>query len=720
MPTVIAPPGYADDDFNDRYIILSKLASGGMGETYRAWDKLEGRLVTIKLPKQSIIEKPGAAERFDREVRMMQRLRHPHIVPINDVGLWGGLPYFTMPFLPGGSLAHRRLRDDQGGLLPNPAGMLHLWLPAVTAALDHLHAQGVVHRDVKPANIFFNVFWHAFLGDFGVAKVIDDTAMNREETLTGTHMAVGTEFYMGPEMFASKPVLAGTADQYALAVTVYELLAGRRPFTGESMLLPIEIATQLPPSLQQLRPDLPAGLVQAVHRGLAKRPEERFASCGEFTRAVLAQVPAFQDDPGIARLACPKCFYIISISATDVGREGHCRRCRKRLVVAQDLSGLWTQHEQAIVAAHLAGQPAPAETEPPAEAAAEPGAFDFKPISKTVRVPPVRRTKSKDTQLAAIVVGVACLLAAGLAAYVAWPYLFPPDPWVLDRKRPSLADDSRLVVYPPKRFNRSPGSGDYLAEFLPTTGQPVPRIRVLAGNVPGKPYEPVKLGVRRATMWTSAGEWISGLKKTHARNCGFDVEGRPYTVQVTVDAARAKDADALCRLVAGGAKAGEGPRATLPSRPTEQTGLRAEYFKDRDLRDRIPYEHDLVDNDLAFEWGDGPPVAGLPPDHFSLRLSGSFIPETTGQHTFRVHRDNGLRIWVQGELVVDLWDNGWGEFTSQPVYLREGTRYPMKIEFYDDVGPASLTISVKSEIGDYEVVPASMLRPAARIPMPTR
>lgn len=142
-----------------RYRIISRLGAGGMGVAYRAWDERGGVPVVIKSPKQAFLEDPAFAERFYREIRLLQGLDHPHIVPIVDVGEHDGLPFVVLRFLPGGSLSNRRLRDEKGKPKQNPAGMLHLWLPAVAEALDHVHAHGVVHRDVKPANVFFDAFW---------------------------------------------------------------------------------------------------------------------------------------------------------------------------------------------------------------------------------------------------------------------------------------------------------------------------------------------------------------------------------------------------------------------------------------------------------------------------------------------------------------------------------------------------------------------------------
>ena len=271
----------------DRYRIISKLGEGGMGVAYRAWDEQAGVPVVIKIPKRIFLQDATFAERFSREIRLLQGLNHPNIVPIVDVGEYEGLPYVVMRFLPGGSLSNRRLRDADRKPLPMLPTTLHSWLPKIADALDHVHANGIVHRDVKPANIFFDAFWDAFLGDFGIAKIIEESdAFDKENTLTATHMGIGTQEYMPPEQFMPKARIDGRADQYALGVTVYELLAGTRPFTGSTAHLIVEVTTHSVPPLNVKRRDIPTTVAEAVHKALAKNPADRFATCRDFAGAV--------------------------------------------------------------------------------------------------------------------------------------------------------------------------------------------------------------------------------------------------------------------------------------------------------------------------------------------------------------------------------------------------------------------------------------------------
>jgi serine/threonine protein kinase len=713
MPTLTNLPGFDSDAVNERYILLGKIGAGGMGETVRAWDKRDGRLVAIKMPKAFFVQAPGFLERFDREARMLQRVVHPNIVPIADIGMLQGLPFFAMPFLPGGSLSARRPRDDQGKPLPTPTGMLHFWLPSMAAALDHLHAQGIVHRDVKPANIFFDVFWQAFLGDFGLAKVIDEAGgVEKEHTLTGTNMAMGTELYMAPEMFKPRPVLTAAIDQYALAVSVYELLAGRRPFTGETAHPIVEVTTRAPPPLDRWRPDLPASLVQAVHRCLAKQSHERFATCAEFARAALSNVQPLATEAGIARLACPQCANIIRIEVADAGRAGKCPRCRKRLVIAEDFSGLWTRSEQEIVAAHLSGLPVAApDVKTPVEETADDGQFEFRPLSKSVPVP--KKQRAKYTTSIIITATLVSLSLIGLGVLV-WQ-MQPKQAWAIDMDSRLAIDDGRLVAFGPKGFRRSSKSDKYLVEYTYRGPGRTPRIRVLSGAAKTGSPGIMELGSRRALVWTQPAQDAPGLGGNGiATYCSVEIGRKPYTVEVVTDASEAIDASQLCTLVARALRAGS-KNATdeewMAPNPREPTGLRVEYFIGRDLQQKIDYPQMIDDSDMHFDWLDGPPVSGLPPDEFSIRWTGIFIPDFTGQHRFVGYRDNGLRIWVNGRVLVDEWNDGWGDFVSSPVRLYAGKNYPIKIEYYEAGGGAGLTLNVRGETGEAKLVERKQLRP---------
>jgi formylglycine-generating enzyme required for sulfatase activity len=332
-----------------RYRLISQLGVGGMGITYRAWDDVNAVPVVVKMPKREAQSDQEALRRFAREIDAMLALPHDHIVPITDHGEQNGCPYVVMRFLPGGSLADHRRRDDDGNPLANPAGMLHFWLPAVADALDFIHQKGVLHRDIKPGNIFFDGFWNAFLGDFGIAKVVDSSAgLAKEQTITATMIAIGTPEYMAPELFSPKGKPDGRADQYALAVTVYEMLCGVKPFTGAKAHIVVEHSGMPVPPLQNKGLGIPMSLCVAVERALAKTPPERFGACAEFARAALRGVPALPSEPDTARLMCPSCAKILRMPTSASGQWGKCPSCKVAMRVAPGLSALWLRNEEFV------------------------------------------------------------------------------------------------------------------------------------------------------------------------------------------------------------------------------------------------------------------------------------------------------------------------------------------------------------------------------------
>jgi serine/threonine-protein kinase len=335
-----------------RYRIVAKLGEGGMGHVYKAYDRNLDTVVVLKMPRRAMLEDAEFAGRFAREVRALVQLKHPHIVKVSDVGEFDGAPFAVMEYLPGGSL------EDRYGLGPDSASRpaeprdLSGWLPAIAAALDFASAEGYVHRDVKPPNILFDSQGNAFLGDFGVAKLIAASEDKGSKPLmTGTGMVLGTPGYMAPEVILGA-VPDGRADQYALGVVVYEVLAGRRPFddaTPTAVL--VRQTTTDPPSVNQLRSDLPAALAAVVARAMSRDPNARYPDCASFAREVIATSVSYQPSAGrptttasgsgaITRLACPSCNSPLRIPPAAAGKNIRCPTCAAKLHVKPDLTAL--------------------------------------------------------------------------------------------------------------------------------------------------------------------------------------------------------------------------------------------------------------------------------------------------------------------------------------------------------------------------------------------
>jgi hypothetical protein len=253
--------------------ILQQIGYGGMSTVYIAYQPGLERLVALKVMPEVYTQNPKAVERFAQEARIIARLEHPNIIPIYDFAREGGLTYLTMRYVQAGT-AKEILH--QGPLSLSDAARI---LDDIAGALDYAHARGVIHRDVKPANILVDKEGHAYLTDFGIAKLTEGTT-----ELTGT-ASVGTPAYMAPEQTLNKPITA-QSDVYSLGITLFEMLTGRRPFEGNSsMSTALMHVNNLVPSPREFNPTLPEALDSVFQKVLAKDPKERYTTAGEFARA---------------------------------------------------------------------------------------------------------------------------------------------------------------------------------------------------------------------------------------------------------------------------------------------------------------------------------------------------------------------------------------------------------------------------------------------------
>lgn len=324
-----------------RYRVVAKIGGGGMGVVYRAWDSHADGYAVIKVPRQELTGDPKFLMRFEQELTALQLLSHPTVVPIVDVGSEQGMPFAVMPYLAGGSLKQRRPITKGGASAPADPTTLWQWLPAIACAVDFVHANGYVHRDVKPDNILFDGPGAPYLSDFGVAKVVlqsEDAESSRG--LTGTGFTLGTPEYMAPELIsAAQP--GPLVDQYALAVMTYEMLAGRRPFDGPTpAAVLVAHATTAAPALADMRKSIPQGVSDAVARGMAKNPVERFESCESFAHQLLSAVPRPQPTETL-QLMCPQCGRMLNVKPDWAGKHGSCPRCKMALKIGGDLRSLW-------------------------------------------------------------------------------------------------------------------------------------------------------------------------------------------------------------------------------------------------------------------------------------------------------------------------------------------------------------------------------------------
>jgi serine/threonine protein kinase len=258
--------------------ITSELGRGGMGVVYRAHQASLAREVALKVLPPWLAGQPGFAQRFRAEARSAARLRHANIVTVHDVGQTDGYHYIVMELLEGRPLAD--ILGAQGAL---PLERSLIIARQLAAALDYAHQAGVIHRDVKPANVMVGPNDQATLMDFGIARLHEETLR-----LTGTGTLLGTPEYMAPEQVEGKSVTSAT-DRYAFAVLLFEMLAGRTPFKADTPVgVMMSHASKPPPRVSELRSGLPRALDGVFEKALAKDPLRRYATCSAVVEAASA------------------------------------------------------------------------------------------------------------------------------------------------------------------------------------------------------------------------------------------------------------------------------------------------------------------------------------------------------------------------------------------------------------------------------------------------
>ena len=268
------------DELLGSYRLISRLGAGGMGEVWRAEDTRLLRPVAIKILSERIANDPEWKARFMREARTVAQMNHPNIATIYSIEQEGEKLFIAMELVEGESLAAVLAR---GPLPPREAVRIIL---QVGEALGEAHEKGIIHRDVKPDNIIVAKRSVKVL-DFGIAKQTNPTSAD-SSTLTQGGMIVGTPYYMSPEQALGKTVDA-RSDIFSLGVVLYEAIAGRRPFDGESVTeTMMNIIMTEPPDLATLAPTAPQALADVVRHALQKKPDQRFANAGAMIGAMAA------------------------------------------------------------------------------------------------------------------------------------------------------------------------------------------------------------------------------------------------------------------------------------------------------------------------------------------------------------------------------------------------------------------------------------------------
>jgi serine/threonine-protein kinase len=277
------------------YELEELVGSGGMSSVYRAHDRRLERKVALKVLHQRLTTEEEYVERFRREARMVAGLVHQNIVTVIDRGEDDGRPFIVFEFVAGENL--KQLVNREG---PLPVERVLELGMQVARGLAFAHANGYVHRDVKPQNVLLNGDGEAKVTDFGIARSLD---VKHGVTQTGT--VLGTSDYIAPEQAQGQQVEEHT-DMYSLGIVLYELLVGELPFTGDNFVaVAMQHINELAPRVSERRPDVPARLDAAIARALAKRPEDRFATMADFCQELEACLNEVRTPGGAATVVLP-------------------------------------------------------------------------------------------------------------------------------------------------------------------------------------------------------------------------------------------------------------------------------------------------------------------------------------------------------------------------------------------------------------------------------
>ena len=283
----------------EKYLVEDLIKHGGMGAVYRGKHVLMEKTVAIKVLRPSLAVDNEVVGRFSREAKAASRISHPHAVNVTDFGEdEHGVVFLVMEYLDGRTL--KEIIRSEGPLALDRIVEI---VRQVAGALDAAHQQGVIHRDLKSDNIMLSSTnggdWAKVL-DFGIAK-IQQPHGTPDPDITAANLVVGTPQYMSPEQCAQSGPLDARSDIYSFGIIVYEMLAGRVPFTGESpTVIMMKQVQDHPPSVLEARPDLPAAVADVVMRALAKQPGDRFQSAGEFSTAFAESAAGAESAPVVA------------------------------------------------------------------------------------------------------------------------------------------------------------------------------------------------------------------------------------------------------------------------------------------------------------------------------------------------------------------------------------------------------------------------------------
>lgn len=259
-----------------QYELVEELGKGGMATVYRAYHPTMERFVAVKVIHRAMAIDEAGLERFRQEAKLIATLEHPHLLPVYDYSASGDMPYIVMRYLEGSTL-----KDVIDANIRLPLSEIIFLMRQIASVVDYAHRRGVIHRDIKPSNIMIDHDGNAYLTDFGIARIVD------QKGLTQTGFTVGTPGYMSPEQGLGRADIDSRTDIYALGVMVYEMATGEAPYHGETPMGVMMSHIQDPiPSATDVYPALPPDFDDVLEKSLAKEPQDRYATAGEFAAAL--------------------------------------------------------------------------------------------------------------------------------------------------------------------------------------------------------------------------------------------------------------------------------------------------------------------------------------------------------------------------------------------------------------------------------------------------
>jgi serine/threonine protein kinase len=338
----------------EKYLIEELIKRGGMGAVYRGKHVMMDKTVAVKVLRPALAGDDVVVARFSREAKAASRISHPHAVSVTDFGeSENGVVFLVMEYLDGRTL--KEIIRSEG---PLQLGRILEIVRQVAGALDAAHQQGVIHRDLKSDNIMLSQTnggdWAKVL-DFGIAKIQQPEGV-RDNDITAANLVIGTPQYMSPEQCSQSGPIDARSDVYSLGVILFEMLAGRVPFTGDSpTVIMMKQVQDDPPPVGELRPDVPASVGSVVKKALAKQPIDRFQTAGELYEALAAAIGDQRQADSLTAIApvpdtVPNVPVPVSFNVGDDGDDETVVRPRDEVTVLRP-------PEQAFVAEQAANPP---------------------------------------------------------------------------------------------------------------------------------------------------------------------------------------------------------------------------------------------------------------------------------------------------------------------------------------------------------------------------